>query len=106
MAYIRISVMTPRRGHREELERALLSLAEFHATQPGHWLSFRVESRDERGRIGRITAWNDEASANAAALTTHDQSLRSQLNQLIADDEHLERSFFAELVSGAAPQGT
>jgi quinol monooxygenase YgiN len=106
MAYIRVSVMTPRKGHREELERTLLALAEFRATQPSHWLSFRVESRDERGRIGRITAWNDEASANAAALTTHDQSLRSRLNQLIADDDHLERSFFAELVPGSALQET
>jgi quinol monooxygenase YgiN len=105
MAYIRLSVMTPRTGQREELERALQALAEFHATQAGHWFTFRVESRGEGGTIGRITAWNDEASANAAARATHDQSLRSRLNQLVEGHEHLERSFFGELVSGSLPAG-
>ncbi len=101
MAYVRISLFTPRPGARVEAERLLQSLAEFHGGLPGHWVTFRVESRDEEPRIGRITAWNDEAAANAAAQSPHDQALRSQLQQLVEEGSSVERSYFGELAAGA-----
>ena len=100
MAYIRVSLVRPLGGRREEADRILRALSEFHATQPGHWVTFRVESRDEAARIGRIAVWNDEAAANAAAQATHDQALRSQLNQLVDAGTHVEQSFFGEQAAG------
>jgi quinol monooxygenase YgiN len=102
MAYIRVSLFTPRAGARVKAERLLQSLAEFHGSLPGHWVTFRVESRGEEPSIGRITAWNDEAAANAAAQAPHDQALRSQLQHLVEEGSSVERSYFGELAAGDA----
>lgn len=105
MTYVRLSVFIPKPQAREQAEQLLHELAEFHATQRGHWATFRIESRDDSARIGRITIWNDEGAANAAARSSHDQSLRSQLNWLVLEDSHLEQSFSGELVAGSLEQG-
>jgi quinol monooxygenase YgiN len=105
MTYVRISVFIPKPHEREQAEQLLHELAEFHGTQPGHWATFRIESRDDSARIGRITIWNDEGAANAAARSSHDQSLRSRLNWLVLEDTHVEQSFSGELAAGSLEQG-
>ncbi len=55
--------------------------------------------------VGRITTWNDEVATNAAARSSHDQSLRSQLNWLVLEDSHIEQSLPGELAAGSLEQG-
>lgn len=95
MTYIRVSIAHPRHGQEKRLEEVQHQIAEWVRTQPGCRASYLLKPNDGSGDVARITIYDDEQAADAAANHQHLMSLRSELN-LAADPNHTERGFHAE----------
>jgi quinol monooxygenase YgiN len=110
MLYIRVSLMVPKEGFDGEVAQLMDDLVAFYDEQPGYIRGYKLRSSDGNAFIGRVTVWESEASADAAAQTTHVLSRRAELQPLIEQESHLERSFdaaegaqsLAELVAATA----
>lgn len=86
MAYVRISISTPKQGGRTralEIEDALL---EYHKAQPGFQAAYKLVSPT---RVGRLSIWDSEASADHAANSEHVLALRAELLTLLAETQEL-----------------
>lgn len=95
MPYIRISLMTPKQDAEHEVAAIMDDLLAFYARQQGYVVGYKLLSADEDEQIGRVTIWTDEDAADATAQTRHVLSKRSELNRLIEEDSHVERSYTA-----------
>lgn len=93
MPYVRVSIVKPKSGDDAEVRRIMDELIGFFTHQPGYLDGFRIDARDGTGFLGRITVWQDEASADRAAQTDHVLSLRSQLNPVVEEGTHEEHAF-------------
>ena len=101
MQYVRIALMTPRRGQSHEATRLLSQIIAFCSQQPGFLGGLIIGGRPDAGtRVGRITLWADEESANRTAREDHMLALRSQLNALVDADRHTEYALDAVALSG------
>lgn len=96
MFYIRVSLMHARPGKEQQVAVAMDDLVTFYMKQPGYIVGYKLSAADEVGDVGRITVWESEAAAEAAAQTNHVMSKRSELMPLIEAGSHGERSFWAE----------
>jgi quinol monooxygenase YgiN len=96
MLYVRISLMTPHPGHERAVAEIMDDLVSFYAKQPGYVSGYKLAAADGLGDVGRVTIWKSEHDAEAAAQTNHVLSKRSELNELIEEDSHVERSYAAE----------
>jgi quinol monooxygenase YgiN len=96
MLYIRISLMVPRAGHAEAAADLLDAVANYLDGQAGYLGAYVLQPARNSGMIGRVTLWEDEASADAVAQSDHMLFLRSELAPLIAQRSHLEFGFTAE----------
>ena len=103
MLYIRISLMVPLAGHAEAAADLLDAVANYLNGQPGYLGAYVLQPQASTGMIGRVTLWEDEASADAVAQSAHMLSLRSELVPLIAEASHLEFGFSAERVPVLEP---
>lgn len=103
MPHIRISLMTPKHDHADDVARIMEDLLKFYRTQPGFIDGYTLRSADDHGEVGRVTIWRSAADTDAAAQTPHVLSTRSDLLPLIAEDSHVERSFHADQPVGAMP---
>ena len=103
MLYIRISLMVPLPGHVEAATNLLDAVANFLNGQPGYLGAYVLQPQPSTGMIGRVTLWEDEASADAVAQSAHMLSLRSELVPLINESTHLEYGFNAERVPVLEP---
>lgn len=86
MAYIRISISTPKEGSRDrvlELEDRLLASFKDH---DGFRSAYRLTSSTQ---VGRVSIWDAEANADAAANSQHTLSLRSELMPLLAHSQEM-----------------
>ena len=101
MPHIRMSLMTPKHGHADDVMQIMEDLLKFYRTQPGFIDGYTLRSTDEIGDVGRVTIWRTTADTDAAAQTPHVLSARSDLLPLIAEDSHIERSFHADQPVGA-----
>ena len=103
MAYIRMSLMTPRSGQEEELENLLDRLIEYFHGKSGFIAAYRLSpdphSRDDR--IGRISIWESEVDANRMSSDQHDLALQAEIKRLALDATHQESSFVGTLPGGA-----
>jgi heme-degrading monooxygenase HmoA len=93
MAYVRISIVKPRRGEEAHAEEIIRKLAALSADSAGCQSSQVLKPRDDSGEIARIVVYDTEASAEAIANSTTMLSLRSELHLLI-EPGHVERAFF------------
>lgn len=93
MSYIRISLMMPEKGKREEVRRLNREISAFNRTQEGCHDSFAISAADNSGELGRLSVWESKEAAEGAANQQHHMSLRSQLH-LAIQEGHAERSFF------------
>ena len=93
MSYIRISLMMPEKGKREEVRRLNREISAFNRTQEGCRDSFAISAADNSGELGRLSVWESKEAAEGAANQQHHMSLRSQLH-LAVQPGHAERSFF------------
>jgi heme-degrading monooxygenase HmoA len=84
--YVRVSISSPREGSRERMLQIEDALLAYFKEQPGFLEAYRLTSA---ARVGRVTIWESEASADQAATTEHTLSLRSQLLPLVAESQEL-----------------
>src|SRR5688572_17106601 len=95
MAFIRMSLMTPRPGQEEELANLLDRLVQHFHGKPGFIAAYRISSdphtRDKR--IGRISIWESEDDANRMSSDQHDLALQAEIKLLAVDATHEEHSF-------------
>jgi len=93
MAYVRISLMLPKRGQEDEVNSLLDRLIHYYEEQPGYLSGYRLTDIDGSGRVGRLGVWSSDEAAEHAAQSDHDLALRSQLNFAVQEDSHEEYSF-------------
>jgi hypothetical protein len=93
--YVRISLVAPKEGRREEVVSIEDQLVEHFRSLPGFIEGYRLNSPHQ---VGRITVWDSGESADAVANNQHTLSLRSRLLPLIGDSieygmeaEHVKR---------------
>ena len=91
MPYVRVSLMQPKAGRHAVVKQSMDELAEFFAKQRGFIEGYGLHS--ENALVGRVTVWDSEAAADAAAQSTHVLSIRSRLNQDVIDGSHQEHAF-------------
>ena len=101
MAYVRLSIVKPRRGREQEVERLLLDLTAYVLTQPGCLGAHVLRPEDQSGEYGRIAIYAEEKDADHVANTPHAMSVRSLLHEAI-EEGHEERAFFTMEPKAAA----
>jgi len=82
VSYVRISLVAPKEGRREEVAAIEEQLVKHFRSLPGFIEGYRLTSSHH---LGRVTVWDSEGSADAVANNQHTLSLRSQLLPLIGD---------------------
>lgn len=95
MAFVRISIVVPTVGQDAEVQRVLDELVAFYQGRPGFITAYRLSPDPHAGtsRMGRISIWEDEESANRTASEARDQALQSQLKIMVQDPNRQEYSF-------------
>ncbi len=58
MAYVRISLMLPKRGQEDEVNSLLDRLIHYYEEQPGYISGYRLTDIDGSGRVGRLGVWS------------------------------------------------
>jgi quinol monooxygenase YgiN len=91
--YIRISLMMPEKGKRDEVRRLNQEISAFNRGLEGCRDSFVISAADNSGELGRVSVWESKEAAEGAANDQHHMSLRSELH-LAIQPGHSERSFF------------
>jgi len=102
MAFMRLSLMTPRPGQEREVSELLDRLLKLYVGRPGFRAAYRLNSDTHSGstRLGRVSIWDSEADAHRTAVDATDIALQSQIKVLCEDETHEEHSFDAhELAS-------
>ncbi len=98
MACLRLTLLRPRPGASEEVQRLLEDLDESLAGSEGLVLSFVTQV--ETDRLGRVALWHSKEDANHEATREHILSLRSRLRHLSMDTQEV----LMEVKSGHVPQ--
>ncbi len=97
MACLRLTLLRPRIGATEEVQRLLDQLDESLASAEGLVLSFVTQV--ETDRLGRVSLWHSKEDANRVATQEHILSLRSRLRHLSTDTQEV----LMEVKSGHVP---
>jgi hypothetical protein len=87
--------MNPKAGNDELVSRIMDDMLRFYRTQDGFVRGYKLTSGDPQGRIGRLSVWNSEHECDVAAQSQHILAIRSELNQMIDEGSHIERSYSA-----------
>ncbi|MDW8046344.1 MAG: hypothetical protein RMK15_03580 [Chloroflexota bacterium] len=97
MAFVRLSLMTPKRGRAQEVERLLTELLTFQSQQDGYLAGYllKPDPHQGNGRIGRVAVWRSEADANRVAALERDLALQSAIKLEVDEATHEEHSFEA-----------
>jgi quinol monooxygenase YgiN len=90
MPYIRVSLMQPKDGRADEVRSLLEDLANYFKIQPGFIEGYSLHSP---ALIGRVTVWDSDSAADAAAQSDHVLAVRSQLNADVIAGSHEEHAF-------------
>lgn len=98
MAFMRISLMTPRPGQEAEVGELLEKLLKLYVGRPGFIAAYRLKGDTHAGsaRMGRVSIWESEADAHRTAVNETDIALQSQIKVLCEDETHEEHSFVAD----------
>lgn len=83
MPVVRISIMRPVPGRRQEVERLLQELDAWVSQQPGYLFGIQMSSFDHQGEVGRIAVYNSREDANRMATMDHTVAIRSRLHDAI-----------------------
>lgn len=94
MAYVRITLMIPLPDQEVDAGKLNRELAELYGCQEGCRGSHVVRAADGSGEIGRVSFWDSEGVADAAATLDRSLYLRSHLQLLVRDEE--SRSFASD----------
>jgi heme-degrading monooxygenase HmoA len=102
MAFMRLSLMTPKPGQAAEVGELLEKLLKLYVGRPGFIAAYRLSSDTHSGspRMGRVSVWESEDDAHRTAVSDTDIALQSQIKLLCEDETHEEYSFVADALSG------
>ncbi len=89
MRIARQSIVRPLAGQSPRVEKLLDELDANYAKLPGYILGFRYRPELNKAQLGRIAVWRSQEDANHAAMNTHIQSIRAQINTLV-EEGHTE----------------
>ena len=92
MTYVRISLMRPLSRHQLEVEKLNRELVQLYRKQEGCISSHLIRAADGSSEVGRVSFWQSEGTADAAATSDQSLSLRSRLHLLVKRG-HQDRSF-------------
>lgn len=98
MACLRLTLLRPRSGASEEVQRLLEELDDALCGSAGLVLSFVTQVQTDR--LGRVAVWHSKDDANREATREHILSLRSRLRYLSVDTQEV----LMEVKSGHVPQ--
>ncbi len=105
MQYIRISLLTPRAGQGHEVTRLISQIIALCTGRDGFRGGLIIGGGGEAGRlVGRVTLWDDRASADRVACEEHMLALRSRLDGLVLEERRAEYGLDAVQLS-AEPGG-
>lgn len=95
MAFIRLSLMTPKAGQDAAAEKIVDELVQMYQDRQGFITAYRLQTSGQTtsGQLGRISIWESEADANRVAAEEHDIALQARLKLIVAGDTHAEHSF-------------
>ncbi len=94
MPYIRFGLHKPRAGQFEAVRELQQRVIDALKETPGCREVYLLVPSDDSGEIGRLSLWDSEDAADAAALRDNTMALRSQIGILV-EGEGVERSFTA-----------
>ena len=80
MAYIRLTLASPRPERRAEVREHYEELVRYVKSLPGCLGGYVIEAHDESGDVGRISIWESADAANRAANDPHAMSLHAELH--------------------------
>lgn len=92
MAVIRVSIMRPVPGRRQEVERLLEELEAWVSQQKGYLFGVHLTSFDLTGELGRVAVYATREDANRIAVMDHTVAIRSQIHEAIMPG-HMESLF-------------
>ncbi len=95
MPYVRISIMRPLAGREAEALGLNKELAQLYSAQRGCLSSQLIRAADGSGEMGRVSFWESEGDADAAATADPSMVLRARLHLLVRRG-HQERSFHTD----------
>jgi hypothetical protein len=98
MACLRLTLLKPKDGHRDEMQTLLMRLDEKLANTPGLIFSFVTEI--EADKLGRVALWRSKEDANHAAMRDDVLAVRAKLRSLALGTEET----LMELRSGFLPE--
>lgn len=93
--YVRLSLMRPKPGMRDEVLELHRQLGEWLSEQPGFVRGYIIIEGDPQGRVGHLNVYESEQAADDVAQTQHVLSLRSELMLLVEEDSHAEHFYTA-----------
>ena len=95
MAFVRISIMTPKPGQAQRGQDVLDDLLRFYKGRDGFIDAWRLtdDPHAPGNRVGRVSIWATEDDAHRTASEQRDLALQSELKLLCDDNTHEEHSF-------------
>ena len=92
MAFVRLSITTPRRGETARVLEIMQKLADAARETQGCLFSYVLKPEDGSPDVARIAVYEDHVAADHLANTEHMLSLRAQLHLLI-EPGHVEHAY-------------
>ncbi len=97
MACLRLTLLRPRAGSRDDVQRLVEDLDEELAGSDGLLMSFVTQEGD---RVGRVSLWHSKEDANREATRERILSLRSRIRYLSMETQEV----LMEVQSGHVPR--
>ncbi len=95
MAFVRLTLVTPKPGQTDRVESLLTALVQAHEASDGAITAYRLkpDTHSASGRQGSVSIWETEEHANRMVSDQHDLSLHAELKLLAESSDHEEFSF-------------
>ena len=95
MAFVRLTLVTPKPRQTDRVEILLTSLVQAHQARDGAITSYRLkpDTHSASGRHGCVSIWQTEEHANRMVSDQHDLALHAELKLVAEDPDHEEFSF-------------
>lgn len=95
MAFVRLTLVTPKPRQTDRVEMLLNSLVQAHQASDGAITAYRLkpDTHSASDRHGCVSIWETEELANRMVSDQHDLSLHAELKLVAEDSDHEEFSF-------------
>ena len=95
MAFVRLTLVTPKPGRADRVEMLLADLVQGHRASDRAITAYRLspDMHSASGRHGCVSIWETEEDANRMVSDEHDLALHAELKLAAEDSDHEEFSF-------------